>query len=79
MEILLLTLDSKIGGHLQDSSSTPAKLSPASTMSMLGESGSVVSTVIVRTRLVQTIFGKHIKKGSSFPFLYLLKNENCLN
>ena len=71
MEILLLTLDSKIGGHLQDSSSTPAKLSPASTISMLGELGSVVSTVIVRTRLVQTVFVKHIKKGSSLlVFVY---------
>ena len=71
MEILLLTLDSKIGGHLQDSSSTPAKLSPASTMSMLGELGSVMSAVIVRTRLVQAIFVKHIKKGSSLlVFVY---------
>ena len=71
MEILSVIFDSKIGGHLQDSSSTPAKLSPASTMSMLGELRSVVSTVIVRTRLVQTVFVKHIKKGSSLlVFVY---------
>ena len=71
MQILIIIFDSKIGGHLQDSSSTPAKLRPASTMSMLGESGSVVSTVIVRTRLVQTVFVKHIKKGSSLlVFVY---------